>query len=100
MTRHGTGVVALGLKVDNTYACTNRADFLGIPVVKPGQAGAIPHNAQQDEDKTGVSSQFYTIPIDGKFSFEIVQRNGYKGLGSANAALRAAAQQYSINSKE
>ena len=272
LSRHGTGVVALGLKVDNTYACSKRADFLDIPLVKPGQAGAIHHmvgmqnvdgtvwywvdpsasqeafdsafekcpndlnpsvpfikridhlslsqsypdylstllsfrsmfrlhvtpafdvfdpqgliqsqvvcnddssfqlafnasdaqsttsarfmqrakgsgvqhialktediftcaqsmrdaeirtltippnyypdvqsrfgldaglvntmaafNILYDEDENGFFFQFYTLPIDGKFSFEIVQRNGYKGLGAANAALRTAAQQHSMS---
>jgi len=41
--------------------------------------------------------QLYTKPVDGKFYFEIVQRDGYKGLGVANAWLRATAQQISTS---
>jgi 4-hydroxyphenylpyruvate dioxygenase len=43
LERRGTGVVALGLKVDNTYACTKRANFLGVPIVEPEQVDAL-HN--------------------------------------------------------
>jgi len=43
LERRGTGVVALGLKVDSTYAATKRAGFLGIPVVEPEQVDAL-HN--------------------------------------------------------
>lgn len=43
LERRGTGVVALGLKVDSTYACTKRANFLAIPIVEPAQVGSL-HN--------------------------------------------------------
>lgn len=39
LSRHGTAVVALGLRVDNTYACTQRAEFLQLPIVSPDQLG-------------------------------------------------------------
>jgi len=53
------------------------------------------HNILYDEDDIGSFYQLYTKPVDGKFYFEIVQRNGYRGLGAANAWLRATAQQIS-----
>lgn len=52
-------------------------------------------NILYDEDDDGCFYQLYTKPVDGKFYFEIVQRDGYKGLGAANAWLRATAQQIS-----
>lgn len=53
------------------------------------------HNILYDEDGNGSFYQLYTKPVDGKFYFEIVQRDGYRGLGAANAWLRATAQQIS-----
>ncbi len=52
-------------------------------------------NILYDEDEHGSFYQLYTQPIDGRFYFEFVQRTGYRGLGAANAWLRASAQQIS-----
>lgn len=43
LEKRGTGVVALGLKVDSSYAASKRANFMGIPVVEPEQVNAL-HN--------------------------------------------------------
>lgn len=53
-------------------------------------------NILYDQDERGAFYQLYTRPIDGRFFFEIVQRQDeYQGLGAANAWLRASAQQLS-----
>lgn len=41
LEKRGTGVVALGLKVDSAYATTKRANFMGVPVVEPAQVNAL-----------------------------------------------------------
>ncbi|MGL4636934.1 MAG: bifunctional sugar phosphate isomerase/epimerase/4-hydroxyphenylpyruvate dioxygenase family protein [Beijerinckiaceae bacterium] len=45
-----------------------------------------------DRDADGVFHQAYTQSMEGGFFFEIVQRDGYKGYGAANAGIRLAAQ--------
>ena len=54
------------------------------------------YNILYDEDEQGSFFQLYTLPVDGRFFFEFVQRDGYQGLGAANAWLRASAQQNSV----
>ena len=46
-----------------------------------------------DADSSGQFQQFYVVPEGGHFLFEVVQRDGYLGLGAANAYIRASAQQ-------
>lgn len=46
-----------------------------------------------DEDAAGEFQQLYVVPEGGHFLFEVVQRDGYLGLGAANAYIRASAQQ-------
>jgi 4-hydroxyphenylpyruvate dioxygenase len=110
------GVQHIGLKTDDIYACAQSLRDAGIETltIPPNyypdvesrfglEVGLVEKmatfNVLYDEDEIRIFFQFYTMPIDGKFSFEIVQRNGYKGLGSANAALHAAAQQYSMSTE-
>lgn len=45
-----------------------------------------------DRDADGVFYQAYTTTLDGGFFFEIIQRDGYRGYGAANAGIRLAAQ--------
>lgn len=45
-----------------------------------------------DEDDDGVFYQLYTHLFAGRFCFEIVQRNGYQGFGTANAQMRMTMQ--------
>ena len=45
-----------------------------------------------DEDEFGVFYQIFTKLIYGKFCFEIVQRDGYRGYGFPNAQLRLTMQ--------
>ena len=49
-------------------------------------------NILYDRDGDGAFHQAYTQTLDGGFFFEIVQRDGYKGYGAANASIRLAAQ--------
>lgn len=51
------------------------------------------HSVLYDEDSTGVFRQLYVRPDHQSFFFELVQRDGYQGLGAPNAFVRAAAQQ-------
>lgn len=48
-------------------------------------------NILYDRDEAGAYFQLYTRALNGLF-FEVVQRDGYRGLGAANAAVRMLAQ--------
>lgn len=48
-------------------------------------------NVLYDRDEAGAYFQLYTRALNGLF-FEVVQRDGYRGLGAANAAVRMLAQ--------
>ena len=50
-----------------------------------------------DEDEHGTFMQAYTHYFDRRFCFEIVQRNGYRGFGAANAPIRSAMQTLEIS---
>ena len=45
-----------------------------------------------DEDALGSYKQLYTRLFAGQFCFEVVQRDGYRGFGAANAPIRSAMQ--------
>lgn len=45
-----------------------------------------------DEDEAGSYRQLYTRLFAGQFCFEVVQRDGYRGFGAANAPIRSAMQ--------
>lgn len=49
-------------------------------------------NILYDEDEQGPFYQLYTHMLGGRFCFEIVQRNGYRGYGMANSQLRLTMQ--------
>lgn len=49
------------------------------------------HSILYDEDADGRYFQLYTRDINGLF-FEVIQRDGYRGFGAANAPVRMAAQ--------
>ncbi len=49
-------------------------------------------NILYDRDAHGVFHQAYTQAMEGGLFFEIVQRDGYRGYGAANAGIRLAAQ--------
>ena len=106
----GSGVQHIALRTDDIFACANalaEADIVTLSVppnyypdlqVRFGLEDSLCErlatlNILYDEDEHGVFYQHYTLPIDGKFFFEIVQRDAYRGLGAANAWLRASAQQ-------
>jgi len=108
----GSGVQHIALQTDDIFACAKSLAIQDVECVKipvnyyPDLQSRFgldsllcermaEHNILYDEDDDGSFYQLYTKPIDGKFYFEIVQRNGYKGLGAANAWLRATAQQIS-----
>ena len=52
-----------------------------------------------DEDEFGSFFQIFTKLIYGRFCFEIVQRNGYRGYGFPNAQLRLAMQAADIDNQ-
>ncbi|MEI8611820.1 hypothetical protein P4S70_24345 [Enterovibrio sp. Hal110] len=49
-------------------------------------------NILYDEDEHGTFFQLYTTLFAGRFCFEILQRNGYKGFGAANSQMRLTMQ--------
>jgi 4-hydroxyphenylpyruvate dioxygenase len=50
-------------------------------------------NVLYDRDESGEYFQLYTAPFADRFFLEVVERrNGYRGFGAANAAIRLAAQ--------
>ena len=107
----GSGVQHIALSTTDIFACADSLARAGVQTVEipPNYypdlqarfgmeashcerlAGA---NILYDEDDGGASYQLYTQPVDGKFYFELVQRNNYTGLGAPNAWLRATAQQH------
>ena len=108
----GSGVQHIALLTEDIFACAEslakyKIETVAIPAnYYPDLqsrfgldstlcARLAEHNILYDEDDDGSFYQLYTKPVDGKFYFEIVQREGYKGLGAANAWLRATAQQIS-----
>jgi len=50
------------------------------------------HNVLYDRDGESEYLQAYTLTIEDRFFFEIVERRGYQGYGAANAPVRLAAQ--------
>lgn len=65
--------------------------FLRFDLPKDTVAAMRRHNILYDRDEAGSYFQLYTRGLNGLF-FEIVQRDGYRGLGAANAAVRMLAQ--------
>ncbi|TGG93397.1 sugar phosphate isomerase/epimerase and 4-hydroxyphenylpyruvate domain-containing protein [Natronospirillum operosum] len=60
----------------------------------PTQLDALAdHHLFYDEDADGTYQQLYTLSGRRAFFFEIVQRDGYQGLGAPNAFVRVTAQQ-------
>ncbi|UYF99875.1 MULTISPECIES: bifunctional sugar phosphate isomerase/epimerase/4-hydroxyphenylpyruvate dioxygenase family protein [unclassified Halomonas] len=51
------------------------------------------HDVLFDQDSGGDFHQLYTRPAHKAFFFELVQREGYQGLGAPNAFIRVTAQQ-------
>ncbi len=108
----GSGVQHLALRTDDIFTCAQSLVDAGVACIRIpenyypdlqarfGLESSVCHklkryNILYDEDDKGSFYQLYTQPIDGRFYFEFVQRQGYTGLGAANAWLRAAAQQIS-----
>ncbi|WP_027958706.1 MULTISPECIES: hypothetical protein [unclassified Halomonas] len=52
------------------------------------------HHILFDQDSDGDFHQLYTQPGRQAFFFELVQREGYQGLGAPNAFVRVTAQQH------
>jgi 4-hydroxyphenylpyruvate dioxygenase len=57
------------------------------------------HGILYDEDEQGVFYQLYTKLFEGRFCFEIVQREGYQGFGTPNAQLRMTMQALELRGK-
>lgn len=71
----------------------NYHDDLFLRFDLPAEAVAVMRelNILYDRDEGGAYFQLYTRAVNGLF-FEVVQRDGYRGLGAANAAVRMLAQ--------
>jgi 4-hydroxyphenylpyruvate dioxygenase len=105
----GTGVQHVAFATNDITAVAKRLRDAGIQVLK------LPRNYYDDlqarfgldddrialltelgilydEDDAGCYRQLYTRLIDGRFCFEVVQRDGYRGFGAANAPIRSAMQ--------
>lgn len=54
-------------------------------------------NILYDNDGKGTYLQAYAATIEGGFFFEIVQREGYRGYGASNAAIRLNAQAIAVS---
>jgi 4-hydroxyphenylpyruvate dioxygenase len=103
----GTGVQHVAFATNDITAVAKRLRDAGIEVLK------LPRNYYDDlqarfgldddrialltelgilydEDDAGCYRQLYTRLIDGRFCFEVVQRDGYRGFGAANAPIRSA----------
>mgnify|MGYP001407194546 FL=1 len=57
------------------------------------------HNVLYDRDGDSEYFQIYTQSFEQRFFFEVVERRGYRGYGSANASVRLAAQARLINNE-
>ena len=105
----GSGVQHIAFATDDIFATVTRLKQNGVRLLP------IPENYYDDlAAKTDLSSerltqlqennvlydregnaeylQAYTATFEDRFFFEIVQRNGYRGFGAANASIRLAAQ--------
>jgi 4-hydroxyphenylpyruvate dioxygenase len=50
------------------------------------------HNIFYDREGDAEYLQVYTVTIEDRFFFEIVERRGYQGYGAVNAQVRLTAQ--------
>ncbi len=106
----GSGVQHIALRTQDIFTCANALKGSGTSALKipknyyadlhtrfdinPSFVERLKsHQILYDEDEHGAFYQLYTLPLEGKFFFEFVQRDNYKGLGASNAWLRASAQQ-------
>ncbi|PKF78203.1 3-keto-5-aminohexanoate cleavage protein [Vibrio sp. vnigr-6D03] len=55
-------------------------------------------NILYDEDEHGVFYQLYSELFEGRFCFEIVQRDGYRGFGAPNSQIRMTMQAKELES--
>ncbi|PTY37831.1 hypothetical protein BGP77_15260 [Saccharospirillum sp. MSK14-1] len=108
--RHGgSGVQHIALASSDIIASAERLQAANVPVLEipdnyyrdlqarfdlddASLADLQRLNILYDEDDAGRFWQLYTQPIHDTFFFEIVQRDGYQGLGAPNAFVRVAAQ--------
>lgn len=103
------GVQHIALSCHDIFATANRLKAGGITTVKMPKnyyadlvarfllsESKIESMAElgilYDEDEHGSFYQVYTAHFHGRFCFEIVQRNGYKGFGANNTPVRSAMQ--------
>ncbi len=96
---HGTvtQLIANGIEMltipDNYYDdLAARGDLADLDV-----AALKALNILYDNDGKGTYLQAYTATIEGGFFFEIVQREGYRGYGASNAAIRLNAQAIAVS---
>jgi len=82
-----TGTEVLKLPLNYFDDLQARFSLSDSQVIDMSELGII-----YDEDDFGSYRQLYTRLFAGQFCFEVVQREGYRGFGAANAPIRSAMQ--------
>jgi 4-hydroxyphenylpyruvate dioxygenase len=105
----GTGVNHIALRTNDIWSLAERLEKEGMATMQVTEnyyddlaaRFSLPeeqlerlkhHGILYDEDEQGVFYQLYTKLFEGRFCFEIVQREGYQGFGTPNAQLRMTMQ--------
>ena len=105
----GSGVQHIAFATDDLLATVNRLEANGVPLLpvpenyyddllarsdlSPERIGSLrAHNILYDRDGDAEYLQAYTMTVEDRFFFEIVERRGYQGYGAVNAPVRLAAQ--------
>lgn len=106
---HGAGLQHIALATDDIIGSARRLRSLGLPIlpIPPNYyedlaarfelEPALLHDLQEldilyDRDGSGEYFQLVSRAFAKRFFFEIVERRGYRGYGTANAPIRLAAQ--------
>ncbi len=105
----GSGVNHIALAATDIFALADRLDTLGAEIMEVtdnyyddlvARFALSDHQVAQmknrhilyDEDENGAFFQLFTRLFQGRFCFEFVQRQGYRGYGMANAQIRLTMQ--------
>lgn len=105
----GSGVQHIAFATDDLVATVKRLEANGVELLpvpenyyddleakselSPDLIGTLrAHNILYDRDGDAEYLQAYTLTIEDRFFFEIVERRGYQGYGAINAPIRLAAQ--------
>jgi 4-hydroxyphenylpyruvate dioxygenase len=105
----GSGVQHIAFATDDLAATVKRLEANGVELLpvpenyyddleakgelSPELIGTLrAHRILYDREGDAEYLQVYTLTIDDRFFFEIVERRGYQGYGAGNASVRLAAQ--------